>query len=106
MGASRLPNQMSAASVEGLAMARLFVGRRCVLGATLVVPLGVLWREYRAWASSIGAEGAVQAADLRTALEVAPWANVVSRPHARGRFKTLVEGVGLRPTAPAAARSQ
>lgn len=77
--------------------ARVFVGRRCALGPTLVVPLWLVWKEYEAFAARNGFQG--RAKDLRQLLDAAPWAEVVERPQARGRLKTIVKGVGLRPAA-------
>ena len=75
--------------------ARVFVGRRCALGPSLVVPLWTVWKEYEAFLTRNGLEA--RAIDLRRLLDEAPWAKVVERPHARGRLKTIVKGVGLLP---------
>jgi hypothetical protein len=82
----------------GVHRARVFVGQRCVLGSTLVVPTMVLWREFQTWAAANGFEPC--AAALRQLLDTSPWAEVVERPEARGRFKSIVRGVGMKPTAP------
>lgn len=72
---------------------RAFVGSRCALGPTLVVPLRVLWHEYRDWCVRTGHEARPQ--DLRAELERAPWARVQER--AFGLLRTVVHGVGVRP---------
>jgi hypothetical protein len=82
--------------------ARVFVGQRCVLGETLVVPLWTVWKEYEAFGSRNGF--VARARDLRLLFDEAPWATVLERPQARGRLKTVVCGVGLRPTAPGRVR--
>lgn len=74
--------------------ARVFVGERCTLGPTLVMPLRLLWREYRPWAVHRGWTPTAQ--ELRSLLESVPWAEVQERG-GRGRFRTVVLGVGLRP---------
>lgn len=78
----------------GLHRARVFVGQRCVLGATLVVPLWTVWKEYQAFGVRNGFEA--EAVHLRRLMEEASWAEVVDRPNARGLLKALVKGVGLR----------
>lgn len=78
--------------------ARAFVSARCSVGSTLVVPLWTVWKEYEAFAERSGVEA--RAIDLRRLLDEAPWAQVVERPQARGRLKTIVRGMGLLPTAP------
>jgi hypothetical protein len=77
------------------AQVRLWVGVRCALGPTLVVPLRLLWRDYSLWCQAEGHRPAPAAA-FKTALADCPWATVVDRPNARGRFRSLVQGVGLR----------
>lgn len=78
--------------------ARVFIGQRCVLGRSLVVPLWTVWKEYEAFGLRNGF--VAEAGHLRALLDDAEWAEVVERPQARGRLKTIVRGVGLRPTAP------
>jgi hypothetical protein len=79
--------------------ARTFIGSRCVLGRTLVVPFEVLFLEYRAWIRA--ANGWVAGRrELREVLDGAPWAKVVDRPKARGHLKAVVMGVGVAPMAP------
>lgn len=78
--------------------ARVFVGQRCALGSSLVVPLWLLWKEYQEFGCQKGFEA--EAIHLRRLLDEVPWAEVVERPHARGRLKTIVRGVGMLPTAP------
>ena len=73
--------------------ARVFVGRRCVLGASLVMPTWLLWKEFEAFGRENGF--AACSAALRGLLDEAPWAEVVERPEARGRFKSIVRGVGM-----------
>lgn len=77
--------------------ARVFLGQACVLGPSLVVPLRTLWECYQTWCAdrSVPADSG----HLRALLDEAPWAEVVERPLARGRLKTIVRGVGVRPTA-------
>jgi hypothetical protein len=84
----------------GLHRARVFVGHRCALGETLVVPIWTVWKEYQAFGARNGFQA--RAKDLRRLFDEAPWATVVERPQARGRLKTIVVGVGLRPVAPGA----
>lgn len=72
---------------------RAFVGARCCLGSTLVVPLRVLWHEYRDYCATRGEVANAQ--DLRSALEAAPWARVEQR--AFGLLRTVVHGVGVKP---------
>jgi hypothetical protein len=86
------PDPSLAVEEHHVELARRFIGARCQLGATLVVPMGVLWREFKGWTPNASAEG------LRAALELAPWAAVVERPRARGRFRTVVMGIGFRAT--------
>lgn len=78
----------------GLHCARVFIGARCSLGPTLVMPLWLLWKEYEAAGAEEGFEA--RAIDLRRLLDAAPWAEVRERPHARGRLKAIVSGVGLK----------
>lgn len=92
---SRRPSGLSQDAL-GAHRARVFVGQRCRLGPTLVVPLWLLWKEYEAFGARNGFEA--RACDLRRLMDEAPWAEVVERPHARGRLKTVVRGVGM--TAP------
>jgi hypothetical protein len=77
-------------------VARCFIGQRCALGSSLVIPTMLLWHEFQRWAKENG-EHACSAA-LRRLLDEAPWAEVVDRPEARGRFKSIVRGVGVRPS--------
>lgn len=93
---ARHPGGLSRDDV-GRHYARTFVGRRCALGPTLVVPLWTVWKEYEAFMARNGREA--RAIDLRRLLDEAPWAEVVERPMARGKLKTIVRGLGLRPTA-------
>lgn len=74
--------------------ARVFLGTRCVLGTTLVMPLWLLWKEYEAWGQASGFTPTAR--ELRKLLDEAPWAEVEERPNARGRFKSIVKGVGMR----------
>lgn len=97
MSLARRPAGMGRADL-GQHRARTFVGQRCVLGPSLVVPLWTLWQEYQAFGARNGFEA--EAADLRRLLDEAPWARVVERPKARGRLKTVVHELGLKPTAP------
>lgn len=94
---SRRPSGLSRDQL-GFHRARVFVGQRCALGPTLVVPLWTVWKEYQAFGQRNGFEA--EACHLRRLLDEAPWAEVRERPEARGRLKTIVMGVGLRPTAP------
>lgn len=82
----------------GLHQARVFIGQRCKLGDTLVVPLWTLWKEFQAFGVRNGFQANPRL--LRRLLDEAPWAEVVERPRARGRLKTIVNGVGLLPQAP------
>lgn len=86
------------AEQAGIHRARVFVGRRCVLGHTLVCPLWTVWQEYQAFGERNGFEA--EAGHLRRLLDAAPWAEVVERPKARGRLKTIVRGMGLKPNGP------
>lgn len=76
-------------------MAKLFIGQRCVLGASLVMPLRLLWREYLHWCTTYH-DYNPHAGTFRRVLEEAPWACVEERS-GRGTFKTVVMGVGLKP---------
>jgi hypothetical protein len=76
-------------------LAYRFIGHRCKLGPTLVVPAMVLWQEFRQWSPK-----RATAHGLRAALDLAPWVTVQERPHARGRLKAVVLGVGFKATAP------
>lgn len=78
-----------AATPEQVALANRFLGLRCAFGRSLVIPMRVLWREYRRWSPSASAVG------LRVALELQPTVAVVENPSARGRLKTLVLGIGV-----------
>lgn len=89
------PQRRPSGRVEGGFFVRAFVGARCSLGSTLVVPMRTLWDCYRDWCAEQGVEAS--SADLRRTLDDAPWAEVVERPQARGRLKTVVRGVGVRP---------
>lgn len=80
--------------------ARRFVGQRCVLGATLVVPLEVLFRSYQAWCLAQGDGWVPSRRELRDLLDKSPWAEVADSPRARGDLKAIVRGVGCRPMAP------
>ncbi len=73
--------------------ARVFIGERCVLGSTLVMPLRFLWRAYKPWCLQRDWTPTVN--ELRSLLEASPWAAVEERG-GRGRFRTVVLGVGLR----------
>lgn len=76
--------------------ARCFVGQRCVLGSTLVVPFEVLFASYQGWCRTELEAWVPSRRELRDLLDKAPWAEVVDRPHARGALKTIVRGVGCR----------
>jgi hypothetical protein len=76
--------------------ARCFIGQRCVLGSSLVVPTMILWRQFKEYGEANGFEACARS--LRSLLDEVPWAEVVERPEARGRFKSIVRGVGIRPT--------
>ena len=84
--------------VESLAEAqvRKFVGERCTLGVSLVIPLRVLWRSYKEWCEEWGLEA--DAGELRDFLLTRSWAEVVG-PRGSGAIRTIVRGVGLLPTA-------
>lgn len=79
---------------ERISRARLFIGQRCVLHPALVVPLRVLWREYKAWCV-LGKRVDPLVYDLKGALDEAPWARV-TEPRGTGRIRVVVHGVGLR----------
>lgn len=74
---------------------RAFVGQRCVLGPTLVVPMRTLFDEYASWCLTMRIEPS--SAAFRAVLDDAAWATVIERPEARGRFKAIVQGVGILP---------
>ncbi len=76
------------------ARARVFIGQCCALGPTLVMPTWVLWTEFKAFGQRNGFPAC--SASLRGLLDEAPWAEVVERPEARGRFKSIVRGVGMK----------
>lgn len=78
---------------------RDFAGEHCVLGPTLVVPLFVLWRSYRAYCERLGADADADPKAFRAWLTLAPWARVEEHPRG-GLRRTVVHGVGLRSTAP------
>lgn len=92
---ARRPGGLTADQL-GRHRARIFVGERCALGETLVVPLWTVWKEYQAFADRMGFTA--EAVHLRRLLDEAPWAEVVERPQARGRLKTIVRGLGLLPS--------
>jgi hypothetical protein len=75
--------------------ARCFIGQRCVLGSSLVVPTKWLWREFQRYGRENGFVAC--SAALRSLLDDAPWAEVAEHPEARGRLKSITRGVGLRP---------
>lgn len=91
---ARRPSGLTAKEL-GHHRARVFVGRHCVLGPTLVIPLWTVWQSYQGFASRNGFDP--EASHLRSLLDEAPWAEVVERPQARGRLKTIVKGLGLKP---------
>jgi hypothetical protein len=78
--------------------ARIFFGNCCTLGPTLVVPMRTLFDEYSAWCKRNDIKPDSSA--FRAVLDEAHWATIVERPEARGRLKAIVQGVGVRPTAP------
>lgn len=84
--------------LESLAEAqvRKFIGERCALGLSLVIPLRVLWRSYKEWCEEWGLEA--DAGELRDFLLARSWAEVVG-PRGTGSIRTIVRGVGLLPTA-------
>ena len=84
--------------VESLAEAqvRKFIGERCTLGVSLVIPLRVLWRGYKEWCEEWGLEA--DAGELRDFPLTRSWAEVVG-PRGSGAIRTIVRGVGLLPTA-------
>ena len=84
--------------------ARCFVGQRCVLGPTLVVPFEVLFASYQDWCRTELEAWVPSRRELRDLLDAAPWAEAVDRPRARGALKTIVRGVGCAPVAPVHAR--
>ena len=93
---ARRPGGLKGRDLDGH-RARCFVGQRCVLGSSLVVPGMILWHEFQKYGGDNGFRAC--AAALRQLLDQSPWAEVVERPEARGRFKSIVRGVGLKPTA-------
>jgi hypothetical protein len=80
--------------------ARVYVGRRCVLGSTLVVPLWTVWIDFQGFAKRNGFQADARA--LRSVFDKASWAEVIERPQARGKLKTIVKGVGIKPMVPQA----
>lgn len=79
---------------DGTLQAKVFIGEKCVLGRTLVVPLRVLYKEYEAWCKEKGIRANVY--DLKNTLADVPWAKVVG-PRGKGLIRTVVEGVGIAP---------
>lgn len=73
-------------------MARRFVGQRCLLDPQLVVPMRLLWIEFRKWSKLRGHHPSAIA--LRLLFEASPWARVEER-EGRGRIRTVVHGVGI-----------
>lgn len=96
MSLSRRPGGLTEEEL-GRHRARVFLGKHAVLGPTLVIPLWTVWQAYQGFAERNDFKPV--AADLRSLLDEAPWAEVVERPLARGKLKTIVRGLGLRPTA-------
>lgn len=93
---ARRPSGLTRAEL-GEHRARCFIGQQCVLGSSLVVPGMVLWRAFLSYGQANGFKA--DPAALRSLLDRAPWAEVVERPQARGKLKSIVRGVGLKPTA-------
>lgn len=94
---SRRPAGLKGKALD-ISCVRVFIGKRCILGPTLVVPMRTLFDEYSAWCKLQGISP--DSAAFRAVLDEAAWATVVERPEARGRLKAIVQGVGVRPTAP------
>lgn len=82
------------ATREQLVMARRFVGQRCLLDPQLVVPMRLLWRGFQDWSRPHGLRPSAVA--LRLLLDASPWARV-EELRGRGRIRTVVHGLGLRP---------
>lgn len=90
----RRPSGLTVSETNGLIF-RQFVHDRCALGESLVVPLMILWHEFEEYSEDLDWFGS--AAHFRSALEKAPWCTVENRPNARGKFKTVVMGLGVQP---------
>lgn len=78
------------------AVVRLYIGRRCALGRTLVMPLRLLWRDYSLAILNDSDLRPMSAKEFRDAIARSPWASVEERG-GTGRFRTVVLGVGVRP---------
>lgn len=80
---------------QGQHRARTFIGQRCVIGASLVVPAWPLWIAYEQYCRENGLlDGNPK--ELRALIDSSPWGEWIELPNARGKLKAIVKGVGLR----------